>query len=446
MKLGAFLKARWQHTRNTRRPRAEIEALQLTKFRRLVAHANEHSPYYRDLIAARAIEIGNCVPTDFPPLTKQDAMENFDRIVTDRRITSDGVNGFLLSSRDPRDLFLDEFVVIHTSGTSSQIGFFVNSSTDWAIGTALAMRIFPFTLRRRRMASYGMTRGHFAAISHMAAGKSPIAKLRMLSLACDVNDPITATVERLNRFQPTTLSGYPTAVARLAEAQEAGSLRIAPEYIAVGGLPLTPEDRSLIDQAFGATILNHYGSTEHLTMGIGRKDYGGTYLFEDELIFEPDGERSYVTNLFNYTQPLIRYVMDDRLEIIDDPDPVFHFVKIRDIGGRTIQDPVFENLYVKDDVIASKTFALFFVPNVLQIQLEAFDKTSCVLRVRLKDGLSQAERDLALARSRAWLIATFANKEMENVSIRIDQVDHFSGNKFNLVVTPEMVVDPMYPR
>ena len=441
MKVGSFLKARWEHTGNARRSRGYIEALQLKKFRRLVAHTNEYSPYYRDVITAREINIESCVPTDFPPLTKQEVMENFDRIVTDRRITSAGITDFLFSSKDPRDLYLDEFVVIHTSGTTSQIGFFVYAPTAWAVGSALAVRIFPFSLRRRRMAFFGMTKGHFAGISHLVGGKSPIARLRMLSSAFDVNDPIAVTVESMNRFQPNTLSGYPTAITRLAEQQKRSALRIAPEYVAVGGLPLTPEDRSLIDQAFGATILNHYGSTEHLTMGIGRQEYGGTYLFEDELIFEPDGDRSYVTNLFNYTQPLIRYEMDDRLETLDEPDPVYPFIKIRDLGGRPIPDPVFTNKHGKDDVIASKTFVVLFVPGVLQIQLEVLDKTSCVLRVRLKDGLSPEERDRALARSASWLTGIFEAKEMENVSRRIEQVDHFGGNKFRLVVTPNLTND-----
>lgn len=441
MKIGPFLKARWEHTRNVRLPRERIEALQLRKFRRLVAHANRYSPYYRDLITARGINIEDCHPTDFPPLTKREAMEDFDRIVTDPRITSAGITDFLFSSKDPRDLYLDEFVVIHTSGTSSQIGFFVYAPTAWAVGAALAIRIFPFTIRRRRTAFFGMTKGHFAGISHLAGGKSPIAQLRMLSEAFDVNDPISATVENMNRLQPNTLSGYPTAITRLAEQQKNGLLRIDPEFVAVGGLPLTPEDRSLIDEAFGAIILNHYGSTEHLTMGIGRQEYGGTYLFEDELIFEPDGDRSYVTNLFNYTQPLIRYEMDDRLEALDDPDPLYPFIKIRDLGGRPIPDPVFTNKHGKDDVIASKTFVVFFVPDVLQIQLEALDKESCVLRVRLTDGLSTAARDRALGRAESWLTATFEAKELENVSRRIEQVDHFGGNKFRLIVTPEMTTN-----
>lgn len=442
MKLGAFLKARWQHTRNIRRSRAEIEALQLKKFRRLVAYANEHSPYYRDLIATREINIDDCVPTDFPPITKQEVVDNFDRIVTDSRITSGGVSSFLQTSTDPAERFLGEFTIVHTAGISGRmVAFFTYSPAEWAVGAALAMRIWPFTWRRRRMAFFGLTRGHFAGTSHIASSRRLLARLRFETIACDVNDPIRTTIERLNAFQPDTLSGYPPVIGWLAEAQEAGPLKISPDYVAVGGQPLTPETRSLIERAFGATILNHYGSSEHLTMGVGRASYGGTYLFEDELIFEPNGDQSLVTNLFNYTQPLIRYVMDDRLEILTDPSPVFPFTKIRDLGGRPRPDPVFTNRYGEDDRIASATFVEFFVPNVQQTQLQALDRQSCVFRARLKVGLSEIERSEALAATEKWLTNLFVTKEMDNVSRRIEEVEHFGGRKFRLVVTPETATD-----
>ena len=442
MKLGAFLKARWQHSRNIRRSRAEIDALQLKKFRRLVAYANEHSPYYRELIAARGINVDDCVPTHFPPITKQEVVDNFDRIVTDRRITSEGVNHFLRTSTDPTERFLGEFTVVHTAGiTGRMVAFFTYSPAEWAVGAALALRIWPFSWRRRRMAYFGLTRGHFSGSSHIASSRRLLARLRFVTLACDVNDPIAPTIEQLNAFQPNTLSGYSPVIGWLAEAQEAGRLNISPEYVAVGGQPLTKENRQLIERAFGATILNHYGSSEHLTMGIGRASYGGTYLFEDELIFEPDGDQSFVTNLFNYTQPLIRYVMDDRLEILDDPNPVFPFTKIRDLGGRPRPDPVFTNQYGEDDRVSSATFVEFFVPNVQQTQLEALDKNSCVFRVRLKVGLSDPEQREALAAAEKWLTDLFVTKEMENVSRRIEEVEHFGGRKFQLIVTPETATD-----
>ena len=303
------------------------------------------------------------------------------------------------------------------------------------------MRTWPFTLRRRRMAFYGLTRGHFAGTTHMVDSGRGLARLRFVSLSCDINEPIAKTVEKLNRFQPNTLSGYSTVLTMLAEQQLKGALRISPEYVAHGGEPLTPEDRVVVNQAFGeATILNHYGSSEHLSMGIGRSEYGGIYLFEDELIFEMEEERTLATNLFNRTEPLIRYVMDDLLEKLEDPNPVFPFAKIRDIAGRPKPNPVFTNRHGEEDHLNSNTFVEFFVPNVIRFQLRVLDKSSCLFRVRLKDGLSAEERSLALAQTEKRLSEIFAEKEMENVERRIEAVDNFGGGKVHLIVTPEMAV------
>jgi hypothetical protein len=47
-------------------------------------------------------------------------MANVDRIVTDRRITKQGIGEFLTRARDPIDRLLDEFGVLDTSGTSGE--------------------------------------------------------------------------------------------------------------------------------------------------------------------------------------------------------------------------------------------------------------------------------------------------------------------------------------
>src|SRR6476619_4504878 len=65
--------------------------------------------WYRDLIAERGINVDTCVPADFPPLTKAVLMANFDRIVTDRRVTKAAIADFLSRSRDPADQFLNRF-------------------------------------------------------------------------------------------------------------------------------------------------------------------------------------------------------------------------------------------------------------------------------------------------------------------------------------------------
>src|SRR5262245_59965124 len=112
-------------TRNQALSRAQLEELKLCKFRELVRHAQRNAPYYAQLIEERGIRVDSCTPQDFPTLTKTILMANFDRIVTDKRITKQGIAEFLTHSSDPNDLFLSRFRVLHTSGTSGEVGYFV---------------------------------------------------------------------------------------------------------------------------------------------------------------------------------------------------------------------------------------------------------------------------------------------------------------------------------
>src|ERR1700748_2717854 len=98
--------------------RVDIEAAQLRKFRALARHARERSPYYAHIINERGIDPDNCVPRDFPVLTKSLLMANFDDIVTERRVTKQSVAEFLSRSTDPTERLFNELTVMHTSGTS----------------------------------------------------------------------------------------------------------------------------------------------------------------------------------------------------------------------------------------------------------------------------------------------------------------------------------------
>ena len=247
-------------------------------------------------------------------------MENFDRFFTDRRISLPAVESFISGSDDPKDrLFGEHMVIRHLRHFGYRQLFcpFAGPIGPW--GRLLECVFGRLSLKRRRMAFYGVIGGHYGGAAHMAESNRGIAKLRFITKAFDVRDPIGHTIVGLNRFLPDTLSGYPSSLTILADSQLSGDLRISPRFVASGGEPLTNSDRDIINRAFGASILNVYGTSEHLTMGVGRPEDGGIYLFEDELVFEIEKDRVLVTNLFKYTQPMIRYVLDDQLEKLDDP-------------------------------------------------------------------------------------------------------------------------------
>ena len=99
--------------------------------------------------------------------------------------------------------------------------------------------------------------------------------------------------------------------------------------------------------AWGAPPFNHYGLTERPNMGSDCGYHRGIHAFEDLYIAEvvdqdnrpvPDGRpgsKLLLTNLYNRTQPLIRYEVSDRLTIAPEPCPCGRpFRLISDLGGR----------------------------------------------------------------------------------------------------------------
>jgi phenylacetate-coenzyme A ligase PaaK-like adenylate-forming protein len=155
-------------------------------------------------------------------------------------------------------------------------------------------------------------------------------------------------VDRLNALQPAILQGYPSVLSSLALEAAAGRLRIDPRMIVTIAEPLLPEMRSAMEEAWGSAVINAWGASEGAfasACGQGQ----GMHLGEDFTIYEfVDGDgaavapgvraaKMYITNLYNYTQPLIRYELTDEATVLDaGPCPCGSAMRrIDDIGGRT---------------------------------------------------------------------------------------------------------------
>ena len=137
MNTFTLLKTKFKHLKSRGLSSEDIRAKNLQKFRKLVAFIKERSPWYKRIIAQHRIDSYRCLPDDFPVLTKRDVIENFDEIVTDRTITKKAISDFIESSKDPLDLFRNQYYVLHGSGTSGEIGFFVWGSVNLNTATCI---------------------------------------------------------------------------------------------------------------------------------------------------------------------------------------------------------------------------------------------------------------------------------------------------------------------
>ena len=441
MNVLTFIRTRLEHLRNQKRSRAALQAKNIQKFRRLVAYARQHSPYYAEVIRRHDIDVENCRPEDFPVLTKRELMENFDRIVTDPSITKQKVEDFLAVSRDPSERLDDRFHVIHTSGSSGEIGLFVYSSKDWSRGIAHALRLNGFALRRRKMAYFAATRGHFAGVSFLSTAQRSINKLFFNVETYDVNSPIHTAVDGLNEFQPEVLIGYASSLKVLAEKQKQGVLKISPSVIQTSGEALNSSDRSFIEDVFGQPLLNVYMSSEHIYMGMSRPHEDGMILLEDDLIFEINEDHTCITNLFNYTMPLFRYRMEDVLVSQPERESDGPYTRVRNIVGRNEHTPVFANKYGTDDFISPHIINEFIVKDLRRFQLQLVGRESFIFKACLEPTLDGSRRREVVAEIQAGLRRILAEKNMENVSFQVRVVSDLpvdaKTGKFRLILPRE---------
>ncbi len=247
--------------------------------------------------------------------------------------------------RDPAkagQLLNGRYLVAMTSGTTGQVGIFLNDLESWAHTRAITFaRIFRgrFGARdlswmlkgeRYRMSFVVASGGHY--MTSLLAGRVPrIGSLVISAEVLSIEMPVPAMVRQLNDQEPHLLHSYPTLLELLAHEQRRGALHIAPEIITAGSEPLTPTCRQALEEAFpGARLVETYAATECVPMATSCP-YGSLHVNEDACILEAVGdddrplaageraERVLVTNLLNTAQPLLRYEVSDQLQLDAEP-------------------------------------------------------------------------------------------------------------------------------
>ena len=280
-------------------------------------------------------------------MTKSDLMDNFDDIVTDRRLTLDVCERHVDALHADAYL-LDEFHVVASGGSSGRRGVFVYGWDAWALCYSSITR---FPARDRMLHPELDGRPPVVATVAAASAKHISAAIGATFSTPDrprhsipVSQPIEWIVDRLNQLQPTTLMGYSSFLPRLAAEARAGRLGITPQRVVAISEPLLPEARADLEGTWGVPVASGYGMSEGLTAGFCGY---GSHLPDDLCLLEPVGAdgspvganttsaKVYVTNLYNTVVPLIRFEVTDEVTVLDGPCPCGSvFRRIADPLGR----------------------------------------------------------------------------------------------------------------
>ncbi len=320
--------------------REQLVDYQRERLRGLIRHAVECSPHYRAALGPGA---ERAALADLPTLPKRVLMEQFDRIVTDRRLRLADLEPFLARA-DAGALYLGEYRIFSTSGTTGVPGLFVYSQRDFAHWVSVLLRSFArlgMTPETRIVGVGAPSSLHLSqqVIAAMQAGRSGAPSV-------SVTTPLHEIVAALNAYRPEVVAGYASMMGVLAEEQLQGRLAISPRVVLATSEVLTDDAAARIESAW-TTPVEGYFSTEVLVIASGSLDHVGLHVCEDAIVEVVDeanrpvpagtpGSKVLLTNLVQRTQPLIRYELSDAVQLEAGPDPSGRpYDRIARVDGRS---------------------------------------------------------------------------------------------------------------
>jgi phenylacetate-CoA ligase len=142
-----------------------------------------------------------------------------------------------------------------------------------------------------------------------------------------ITEPVDQQLARLATFNPAVLIVYPSVLEALATLSERAKVALpALELIWTVGEALPEHVREHAARVFGARIADNYSSNEAGTIALQCPDTGLYHTMDEALIVEvlrDDGTpcaagetgRVVVTDLQNFSTPLIRYAIGDYAEV-----------------------------------------------------------------------------------------------------------------------------------
>lgn len=290
--------------------REHLDKYQDRQLRRLITHAYQHVPYYRQLFDRHGVQPGHIrTVKDLGkvPITSRSTLQG----LSDDQIVAKGV--------DPHSL-----IVRKTSGSSGRPMVVRRTWTEERLLGFLGFRALrSYGLRVSDRHCYVMSPRGLHAQDHQLAQRIlqrfGVARHDLVVSCFQTPEDI---FHELHQYRPDAISGFPVVLARIAQVIEHDKLRtLKLRFVGTGGEILTPLMRRQIEEGFHAPVCDTYGSHEfHLLAWqcLTTRDF---HVCDDGMILEvvrgdqpvSDGESGEVvgTNLHSFAMPLIRYRLGD---------------------------------------------------------------------------------------------------------------------------------------
>ncbi|HVP56912.1 MAG TPA: hypothetical protein VMU02_02350, partial [bacterium] len=288
----------------------EVRAYQWQSLRRLLDHAAHHVPYYRKVfkqLGATPEDIRT--PEDFqtlPVLRKQDVRDNLRDLIAE---TDHG-----------KFLYPEE-----TGGSTGQNLFFYVDRQAGQARKAAVLRMnewLGIQVGDRKAALWGSRfRGSKLGRLERAVKIWFDNTIEVSAYEMD-QESIARSAKKISRFKPDLLLAFPSSLYHFAQSTKGtGVWGAHPKVILSSGETLYEWQRTVIEDALGGPVYDHYGCCEFSAIARECRLRDGLHIVADRvyveavpMVTQPSGEdirELVITGLHNYGMPFIRYAIED---------------------------------------------------------------------------------------------------------------------------------------
>lgn len=422
-----FARLSEEFARNERLSRGEMEEYQREKVKRLIRHAYEHVPYYREVMKGRRLS-----PADFndlkdlaklPVLTREDVKTH------NRRLQADNTPRYRIRQG-------------HTSGTTgSPLGFL------WDFSVCTAHHAADW--RQKRWAGFGFGEPF---VSLQGRQVVPVRRqnppfwvmnrvhnqLFMSSFHLK-DEHLHSYIEKIESFSPKGVEGYPSSLFILARYLKKKDRFCPVPALLTSSETLLPLQRELMEERFCCQVYDFYGMAERVVYASECAE-GGKHLNPDYGVVEivdkkneplPEGEVGTVvaTGLWNFAMPLIRYRTSDASAILRTECPCGRsFPLVHPVTTKV------EDIIVLEDgrMVPSSILTHPFKPldNILKSQIVQPDRKTLEIYLVKGEGYSDSDTETLMKGMRERV------GEKMTIDIRfVPDIPHEKSGKYRWVIS-----------
>ena len=309
----------------------ELEALNILRFRRMVAHACNYSPYYREKYRKAGLtpeDIRTARDIDSIPLLTREEIKGHREDILCRNV-------------DRRQVFLTS-----TGGsTGTPVSFYHEHAEPY------------YYVRQRFLETIGIAPADNGAMiirrNNTWANRCKVAfwnwpsRLEFLNARLMTRDSVHDFVDRANRAEIKFLWGYEGGIYHLGLFLAEHGLNLPSLKCVIStSSPLPLVHRRFFETVFHCDVFDQYGSCEVQWLGTECPAHHGLHMLWDIRRIEfvdssgknvPDGEYGdiVVTDLLNFSFPFIRYCNGDRGRRLPGSCAQSNFPLMDSVKGRT---------------------------------------------------------------------------------------------------------------